>query len=115
MKLSPRKGTALESIKTHALNAVAIQDPHITQHVTFCVNWDPLALFREEFKSNRTIEPVITITGIPDGDVQAATCAQYMNQVWPASGMDTLRLLQAALDERIGGHMVPFDPFEGAY
>jgi hypothetical protein len=47
------------------------------------------------------LESLITVVGSGD-NVQAITCAQYMDQVWPVAGMETLLALQGALEKGEG-------------
>jgi hypothetical protein len=103
-KLSPRKGSAIEKVHNHVLEALAslhkqnIAPAAIASHCWFNIEWDPVRFLTEQYPSYTTIiEDVITLTG-SDPNVQAATCAQYMHQTWPITGSETLRALSTAIE-----------------
>jgi hypothetical protein len=65
----------------------------------YVISWKPLKFLREQsYQKGRkqAIGEIITVTGSAI-DAQAMTCAQYMNQTWPLSGVETLGALQAAM------------------
>jgi hypothetical protein len=69
----------------------------------FEIFWDLPAFITHEFPDETALQlsSIITITG-PDIDTQALTCAEYMHQMWPTTGSETLKALQMAMDEGIG-------------
>jgi hypothetical protein len=69
----------------------------------FEIFWDLPAFIDHEFPDETALQlgSIITITG-QDIDAQALTCAEYMRQVWPTTGSETLKALQMAMDEGIG-------------
>lgn len=67
------------------------------------VAWDLPGFIHQEYPQEQELKLglVITITG-SGIDAQALTCAEYMRQVWPATGYDTLKALEEAIDKGIG-------------
>ena len=66
--------------------------------VEITVQWDPVLFLHEQYGSSEPslLPDVITLTS-QDERVQVATCAQYMEQIWSASGTRALEMLQLAL------------------
>lgn len=84
--------------------------------VRFDLHWNIAKFLQEQEYS--TLNPtdilgrVITLTG-NDQAVQALPCKEYMEQIWPATGVDLLRLLESVLQARGKTHkckeyFVPF-------
>jgi hypothetical protein len=69
------------------------------QEAIFVVEWDPLKFMEEQGYSGderSILDKIITINGSLH-EAQALTCAQYMQQTWPATGADTLGAIVSAL------------------
>lgn len=65
-------------------------------HVTFVVEWDPVAFIKEQEYSeapDNALANAIVLTG-STAMAQASTCAGYLRQTWPSSGIQVLRLIQ---------------------
>jgi hypothetical protein len=72
--------------------------------ITYRVNWNPLAFFKEQgYKEDPgdVIETAITLTG-STRDAQALVCARYLSQTWPFTGEYVIRLLQKMLRDEPG-------------
>ncbi|KAJ3578823.1 hypothetical protein NPX13_g1746 [Xylaria arbuscula] len=68
-------------------------------HVTFTIDWDILGfLYQQDYDIPHfeAIQNCVTLTGTRI-HAQALTCKQYMTQMWPFTGMQTLKLIQEAL------------------
>jgi hypothetical protein len=65
----------------------------------FEILWDLPQFIQDEFldKTDLQLGSIITITG-SCSDAQALTCAEYMHQVWPTTGLDTLKALQETMN-----------------
>jgi hypothetical protein len=100
--LTDLRGTTLEAI-TQTMNAAfantrqrkARSDQ--VYRVTFDLDWDlPRFLRRQQYDTlHDKMERAITITGNIN-EAQATTCDRYIDQVWPSTGHELLRALQAA-------------------
>ncbi len=69
------------------------------QNAVFKVAWNPLSFFEDQEYPDSgvgTLERVITING-SICDAQALTCFQYMEQTWPTTGVELLRVLDSAI------------------
>ena len=104
LKLSPRKGSAIEKVHNHILEALAslhkqnIAPVANASHCWFNIEWEPVSFLTEQYPFHTTrIEDVISLTG-SDPNAQAATCAQYMRQTWPITGSENLRALSTAIE-----------------
>ncbi|KAH8122267.1 hypothetical protein LI328DRAFT_157702 [Trichoderma asperelloides] len=65
-------------------------------HATFRLDWDIVGFFNaQEYlkEPDEAFEGVITITGSYQ-DAQAATCTQYIKQMWPLIGKAIIRLVK---------------------
>lgn len=90
----------LEKVRRAILNALP-ETPDIqsgissTFQANFEVSWPLRAFLVEQFPDTITpdIGRIMTITG-NICDAQALTCAQYMEQTWPCTGVHLLHLLQ---------------------
>lgn len=71
-----------------------------TQYILgFISEWSPLDFLKEQYCDNGediTLGKVITLNGSAV-DAQAVTCSQYMHQMWPSTGDETMRGLEAAI------------------
>jgi len=65
--------------------------------VAYEVDWDPFAFLAgqeyDDTDHDNIIATAITLTGT-EQDAQAATCQEYLAQIWPSSGLLLLQLLQ---------------------
>jgi hypothetical protein len=74
----------------------------------FQVTWNPLAFLEEYDKDNRPhIRDVITLNGKAI-DAQAATCGQYVQQVWLNTGLEILDAVQEATSQPGTSHIGKF-------
>ncbi|UKZ80339.1 hypothetical protein TrVFT333_008097 [Trichoderma virens FT-333] len=67
----------------------------------FIVDWDPCLFLREQGYLERpeiAVARAITITG-SETDTQATTTTQYLNQMWPSSGVHLLDLLKVVVQD----------------
>jgi hypothetical protein len=66
----------------------------------FEISWNLPQFIQDEFpdKNDLQLGSIITITG-SCVDAQALTCAEYMHQVWPTTGLDTLKALQETMSQ----------------
>ncbi|CAG7974439.1 unnamed protein product [Penicillium salamii] len=65
-------------------------------YVTFDMEWDPIAFLQEQCYSEspeKALADAIVLTG-SISVAQASTCARYLQQTWPSSGMKILQLIQ---------------------
>lgn len=105
-RLIGAKRGAMEDISKAMSSTFACLRKHskgtFTHDVHFVLEWDLPGFMRSQaYDTCREIamESAITITG-SSSDAQALTCLQYMDQVWPSTGREILRVLQrAALPE----------------
>lgn len=67
------------------------------------IAWNLPRFIQEEYtwETNLKLSLVITITG-SSNEAQALSCAEYMQQVWPATGYDTLKALEEAIEKGEG-------------
>ncbi|KAI0186832.1 hypothetical protein EV127DRAFT_163866 [Xylaria flabelliformis] len=82
----------------HTKNSDQDEPPEEVQ-VTFTVEWDIMLYFRHQDYDKPDFEAIadcVTLTGTRTY-AQALTCRQYMEQVWPVTGLQTLRLIQETL------------------
>jgi hypothetical protein len=94
-KMQDIRNCVLGEIENHA-SAYLVERGKYT--AGFLVHWDPLAFLIEQYgdTSANLISQCITLTG-SSIDAQALTCGEYCHQVWPETGLDTLKCLQAAI------------------
>lgn len=67
--------------------------------VAFTVDWDILSFLNDQgydIPHSEAIARCVTLTGTRT-HAQALTCRQYMAQMWPLTGMQTLKVIQEAL------------------
>ncbi|KAK3296679.1 uncharacterized protein B0H64DRAFT_106668 [Chaetomium fimeti] len=68
--------------------------------VTVEMKWDPrLFIAKQKYEEDPgvAVAGAVTLTGSAQ-DYQAATTEQYLSQIWPSSGRQTMQLLQRVLD-----------------
>ena len=76
-------------------------------NATFQVHWDLLDYFKEELEGSPVLAPLLTITGSAN-TAYVTTCEAYMSRYWPTSGLDTLKTIQAGLDQEFYGELYFF-------
>jgi hypothetical protein len=103
MLLTEREGTAAENIRCEILKRLASSKTgpgynHGISKAKFEIPWNLLNFIKEHYPDEGQLELGSVITIVGDGiDAQALTCAQYMEQVWPTTGVETLSILQEAV------------------
>lgn len=106
-RLTSRENTGAESLHREVLNAMKSQSfGHIRsgsplKQAAFQIDWNLAQFFQHTDLSHEvfSIHEYPTLTGTPL-EVQAATIASYMEQVWPITGAKTLNALQKALESQ---------------
>jgi len=108
MLLTKIEGSQAENIKREVLKGLSSvsKRPDYGQAIIkarFDMSWDLPGFLKEKYPDEQELQlgSLITIVGTGD-NAQALTCAQYMNQVWPITGLETLLALQGALDKGLG-------------
>lgn len=105
--LSTTKSNTLGYMKIHLQNFLqtnsAFQEQVIEKsRMTFEIDWDILAFLHGqdyETPNEGAIAEVITLTG-SEMRLQALSCGQYMEQVWPITGLQTLAMIQSLLSNQ---------------
>ncbi|GJC88609.1 hypothetical protein ColLi_11447 [Colletotrichum liriopes] len=85
---------------------ISRKTPQIIHTIVVLVEWDPFEFHRkQQYKEplHLVLEDAITITGWGN-NVQAATCLQYMTQLWPTTGPSFLRILQKMVKDPVNRH-----------
>jgi len=104
MLLTEREGTAAEYIRCEILKKLASSKvgpgySHGISKARFEIRWNLLTFLKEHYPDEEHLELASIITIVGDGiDAQALTCGQYMQLVWPTSGVETLSVLQKAVE-----------------
>ncbi|KAH7163454.1 hypothetical protein B0J13DRAFT_37350 [Dactylonectria estremocensis] len=84
-----------------------------TVEVLYTVEWDALAFFRgQEYEDppDEVINHAVTLTGSTT-DAQACSCQQFMDQTWPCTGLQTLKLIRHMLQNPdLEAHIVVTEP-----
>jgi hypothetical protein len=108
MLLTKTDGTQAENIKRDILKGLAsvskkVNYGQVVNEARFDISWDLPGFLKIKYPDKHEVQlgSLITIVGI-GYNVQALTCAQYINQVWPVTGVETLSALQEALDKGAG-------------
>jgi hypothetical protein len=108
MLLTKIAGTPADTIKKRILNGLASASVkskygQAAHKARFELSWDLRGFLQAKYPDEHKaqLESLITVVGFGD-NVQAMTCAQYMDQVWPVPGMETLLALQGALENGEG-------------
>lgn len=101
--LTPRTGQVIDQIRECILNALSSQfvegktRSSLSKLLmsTFHISWNPLHFLRSQCETERLpeLQHIVTINGSAV-DAQAATCGEYVEQVWPEMGREILRALQ---------------------
>jgi hypothetical protein len=106
--LTEFNGTVMEHIGneiTKGLKSVSRGHSYNTGvcNAFFEILWDLPVFIMNEFPDETALQlgSVITLTGSTI-DAQALTCAEYMRQVWPTTGPETLKALQEVMDKGKG-------------
>lgn len=101
-------GTPADTIKKRILNGLALASVkskygQAAHKARFELSWDLRGFLQAKYPDEHEAQLESLITMVRSGDnVQAMTCAQYMDQVWPVTGMETLLALQGALEKGEG-------------
>jgi hypothetical protein len=102
------KGSRAETIKSEILEALAslprtYEYGQAVKTCRFDIDWDLSGFLKEKYINEDGLQlgSLITIVGSGE-DVQALTCAEYLTQVWPTTGLETLAALQGALNNGVG-------------
>ena len=86
----------MEIIRLYVLRALKSQDSDWAQ-ATLTMPWDLVNFMKSQYdsekSSNNDLGQVITLTGYTQ-QAQAMTCENYIQQIWPGTGMCVLRTLQ---------------------
>lgn len=85
---------------------VSRKNPVESHRAVFTVDWNPLAFLEEqdyEEEWSEALAGAITLTGCASF-AQALTCAEYMRQTWPCSGLSTLHAFQHIVKRSQDGH-----------
>jgi hypothetical protein len=101
--LTPRTGQVIDQIRDFILNALSSQSMEAKTRSslpkllisTFHISWNPLHFLRSQYEPEclPELQHIVTINGSAV-DAQAATCGEYVEQVWPETGREILRALQ---------------------
>jgi hypothetical protein len=105
--LTETRGTLMEQIGDEILRGLTLANrgrgnENGICRATFEVAWDLTEFINREFPHQDSLQigSIITLTG-SSVDAQALTCAEYMAQVWPTTGWETLKALQEAINKGI--------------
>jgi len=108
MLLTKTDGTQAENIKREILEGLASVSKKLNygqavNKARFDISWDLPGFLKAKYPDEHELQlgSLITIVGTGD-NVQALTCAQYINQVWPVTGLETLFALQGAFNKGVG-------------
>ncbi|KAF4442817.1 hypothetical protein F53441_11645 [Fusarium austroafricanum] len=108
--ISPVELSAIRDIRDQILSSlpspqsISRRMPSRSCFARFELDWDILGFFETQKYSNppdQVLPGIITITG-SSCDAQAMTCAQYLDQTWPATGNSMIKLLQRVLQGEEG-------------
>jgi hypothetical protein len=106
--LTKREDTVAENIRREILRGLASSKTvqghrYINSMAKFEIHWDLPKFLKEHYPGEEHLQlgSLITIVGF-ETDAQALTCAEYMRQVWPATGLETLGALQQAIENGLG-------------
>ncbi|KAG9230363.1 hypothetical protein BJ875DRAFT_158352 [Amylocarpus encephaloides] len=108
MLLTKSDGTPADTIRRDIMKGLASR---LRKHgygqtmskARFQLSWSLPRFLMQQYPEERVPRLDSLITIIASGeDVQALTCAQYMSQVWPITGPETLVAVQGALDKGPG-------------
>lgn len=99
--LAPATPNTVASVRAAIYAAIRNTDtitmaPASTVQMMFKVDWNPVHFVRRQCYQSApetAIHDAITLTGTTS-TAQAATCAQYLQQTWPVTGLEVLELVQ---------------------
>lgn len=97
--LTPREGTVIDAINRHI--RAGLTQSSTCNEARFEIEWDPVMFWKEqEYQDTpyRNLGKVITLIG-GEIDAQATTVAQYMQQTWPITGIETLKAIEGSLSD----------------
>ncbi|KAH6677360.1 hypothetical protein B0J14DRAFT_636069 [Halenospora varia] len=112
MVLTERRETPAENIRLEILRGLASSRRSGQSQGNGCefstasfeIEWTLLAFLKDHYPNQQSLELASIITIVGSGvDVQTLTCAEYMRQVWPTTGVETLNALQEAVEKGQGG------------
>ncbi|TVY48628.1 hypothetical protein LOCC1_G003111 [Lachnellula occidentalis] len=96
--------TLAENIRQEILKGLSSSNTerghrHIVLKGKFDIRWNIGEFLKEHYAGQQypQIGTLITLVGL-GMDAQALTCAEYIRQVWPTTGLETLDALQKALE-----------------
>jgi hypothetical protein len=79
---------------------ISSRSPSKRHAMAFTAEWDPKLFLREQFPdesdTGRLFRQVLTLTGSAT-DAQALSCAEYLLQTWPTTGLSILEIVEDAL------------------
>lgn len=105
---SKREDTTAENIRRNIVKGLSSRPRRsgygqAVSKARFEISWSLPGFLEKQYPEERNLRLGSLITLVASGDdVQALTCAQYMSQVWPVTGPETLSALQGALDKGLG-------------
>lgn len=93
----------LESIEHHPMQyiesvMVSLESRDICE-AYFDVVWDLPQYMNREMDEGQSLASMITFTGSVDA-AWATTCGEYLQKIWPDTGMITLRAIEAAIKQK---------------
>ncbi|TVY32542.1 hypothetical protein LSUB1_G007997 [Lachnellula subtilissima] len=100
--LTSRVDTVFENIRQEIVRVLSSSNPerghrHILSKA-FLIRWNIRDFLNEHYADQEYPQLATLITLVGSGiDAQALTCAEYLRQVWPTTGLETLDALQKAL------------------
>lgn len=93
LNLTSLSGTVMEKVRSETYNALVVTGKQHSSRakIEYYIAWDPAQFLLDQFEipTEANLCNVITITGSGE-EVQAATCLDYVRQVWPIAGEDLL-------------------------
>ncbi len=104
----PSDDTLAENIRREILNGLASGKKEVGYgqgllQAKFKIPWNLQAFLKEQYPDEQNLQLGHIITIVGSGvDAQALTCAGYLSQVWPATGLNTLSALQEAVINGVG-------------
>ena len=109
LALTETKGTLMEQVGDEIMRGLGEvkggqgYDAQVCKGSFEIITWDLPGFINHEYsrEENLQLGSIITITG-SGGNAQALTCAEYIRQVWPTTGSETLKVLQEAINKGIG-------------
>lgn len=98
--LTKKDGTISESIRKTILKNTRTQG---VSQARFEISWNLRKFLADKYPGEKDLKlgDLITIAGT-GSDAQALTCAEYVRQVWPSTGFETLSALQNAVGRDSG-------------